>query len=85
MWTEATLLATAGTMCGMSRKTTIYLPDDLKAAVEREARRRGCSEAQVVRDAVTAAVTRPRPTAGLLDTEPLAARVDELLVGFGER
>ena len=84
MWTEAPL-ATAGTMCGMSRKTTIYLPDDLKAAVEREARRRGCSEAQVVRDAVTAAVTRPRPTAGLLDTEPLAARVDELLVGFGER
>ena len=85
MWTEATFLATAGTIYGMSRKTTIYLPDDLKAAVEREARRRGCSEAQVVRDAVTAAVTRPQPTAGLLDTEPLAARVDELLVGFGER
>ena len=72
-------------MYGMSHKTTIYLPDDLKVAVEREARRRGCSEAQVIRDAVTSAVIRPRPTAGLIDAEPMAARVDELLVGFGER
>ncbi|MEE9415425.1 MAG: CopG family transcriptional regulator [Acidimicrobiales bacterium] len=69
----------------MPRKTTIYIPDDLKSAIEREALRRGCSEAQVIRDAVAAAVQRPRPNAGILDEEPIAARIDEFLVGFGER
>lgn len=69
----------------MDRKTTIYLPDDLKSAVERESRRRGCSEAQVIRDAVAAAVTRPRPAAGIISGEPIAERTDELLAGFGER
>ena len=72
-------------MYGMTHKTTIYLPDDLKSAIEREARRRGCSEAKVIRDAVSEAVGRPRPRPGLLDGEPLADRVDELLAGFGER
>jgi predicted transcriptional regulator len=72
-------------MYGMTHKTTVYLPDDLKSAIEREALRRGCSEAQVIRDAVTDAVSRPRPRAGLLDGEPLAERVDVLLVGFGDR
>ncbi len=66
-------------------KTTIYLPDDLKAGLEREARRRGCSEAEVIRQAVAAAVQRPQPNVGLLDAEPMADRVDELLDGFGER
>lgn len=69
----------------MPRKTTIYLPDDLKAAVEREARRRRSSEAEVIRDAVRRAVARPAPSAGILDGEPIAARADELLAGFGER
>ena len=68
----------------MSQKTTIYLPDDLKAAVEREARRRSVSEAQVIREAIAGAVARPRPTPGILAGEPIAERVDELLVGFGE-
>ena len=67
------------------QKTTVYFPDDLKSAIEREARRRGCSEATVIREAVAGAVDRPRPRAGLLDAEPLADRVDELLAGFGER
>jgi hypothetical protein len=72
-------------MYGMN-KTTLYLPDDLKAAVERQARERGVSEAQVIREAIAAAVVRPRPSAGLLvSDEPFAARVDELLAGFGER
>ena len=48
-------------MYGMSVKTTIYLPDELKAAVEREAKLRGSSEAEVIRGAIAAAVTRPRP------------------------
>ena len=69
----------------MSTKTTIYLPDDLKASVAREARLRGASEAQVIRDAIAAAVARPRPRGGFLDIEPFADRVDELLAGFGER
>jgi predicted transcriptional regulator len=69
----------------VSQKTTVYFPDDLKSAIEREARRRGCSEAIVIREAVASAVDRPRPRAGLLDAEPLADRVDELLAGFGEQ
>lgn len=77
---------TAGThIYGMTRKTTIYLPADLKEAVEEEARRRGCSEAEVIRNAVREAVQRPEPAAGFLDVEPFADRVDELLDGFGRR
>lgn len=72
-------------MCGMSRKTTIYLPDELKRGVEREARRRGSSEAEVIRQALAEAIASPRPRAGFLDAEPFAARADELLAGFGER
>ncbi|MEO5841647.1 MAG: CopG family transcriptional regulator [Acidimicrobiales bacterium] len=69
----------------MTRKTTVYLSDDLKSAIEREAQRRGCPEAQIIRDAVAAAVTRPKPRAGLVSTEPIAERVEELLAGFGDR
>lgn len=69
----------------MSTKTTVYLPDDLKTALENEARRRGTSEAQVIRDAISAAVARPRPRAGFVDADPIADRADELLAGFGER
>ena len=67
-------------------KTTIYLPDDLKTAVEQTARRRHVSEAEVIREAVRAAVTpeRPRPRGALFSAEPIADRVDELLKGFGE-
>jgi predicted transcriptional regulator len=69
----------------MSRKTTIYLSDSLKAAVEREARRLGCSEAEVIRRAVAAAVHAPAPNAGIIDGAPFADRVDDLLAGFGEQ
>lgn len=69
----------------MTRKTTVYLPDALKAALAREAQRRGCSEAEVIRDALAAAVQRPRPRAGIIDGEPFAALTDELLAGFGDR
>jgi predicted transcriptional regulator len=69
----------------MSRKTTIYLPDSLKAAVEREAKRLQLSEAEVIRRAVAAAVQAPAPNAGIIDGEPFADGVDELLVGFGEQ
>jgi predicted transcriptional regulator len=73
-----------GTICGV-HKTTVYLPDELKVAVEREARRRGVAEAEVIRQALAAAVARPLPRAGIIDGEPLAERADELLAGFGDR
>jgi predicted transcriptional regulator len=69
----------------MAHKTTVYLPDDLKAAVERDARRLGLSEAEVIRRAIAGAVQRPRPRVGIIEGEPIAERVDELLSGFGER
>ncbi len=72
-------------MYGMTQKTTIYLPDPLKAAVEREARRRGSSEAQVIRDAIAAMVAHPEPRVGFIEGEPIAERADELLAGFGQR
>jgi predicted transcriptional regulator len=77
--------ATAGTIYGMTHKTTIYLPQELKAAVEREAHRRGTSEAAVIRHAITSLVARPEPTVGFIEGEPIAERVDEHLAGFGER
>jgi Arc/MetJ-type ribon-helix-helix transcriptional regulator len=74
---------------GMKR-TTVYLPDELKAALERTAEARGTSEAEVVRAAVAAATadhTWPRPRLPLFSSgiEDLAERVDdELRSGFGE-
>jgi hypothetical protein len=76
-------------MYGM-RRTTIYLPDDLKAALERTAAAQGKTEAEVVRSAVAAATAEhayPRPTWPLFESgDPtLAERVDEeLAAGFGE-
>ena len=69
------------------RKTTLYLPDEVNAAVEAEARCSGRSEAEVIRSAGAAAVepVRPRPRAGLFSGEPVARRVDELLEEFGGR
>jgi hypothetical protein len=76
-------------MYGMKR-TTVYLPDDLKAALERTAEARGTSEADVVRAAVsaeTAEHTYASPRLPLFSSgDPtLAERVDdELAAGFGE-
>jgi hypothetical protein len=76
-------------MYGM-RRTTIYLPDDLKAALERTAAARGESEAEVVRGALIAATLEPvypPPRVPLFDScaPDLAERVDEeLAAGFGE-
>jgi hypothetical protein len=67
------------------RKTTVYLPDDLKSALEREATLRGVSEAELIRAALADAVRRPRPLPGLFRSEPFADRADDLLPGFGER
>ncbi len=71
------------------KKTSIYLPDDLKAALERAAVARGQSEAELIREAVrklTQDVEQPRPKLPLFSSgDPtLAERVDEeLKKGFG--
>lgn len=69
-------------------KTTIYLPADLKSAIKRAARRRGVSEAEVVRDSIRTAIggERPHPRGGLFASgAPMARQDEEHLTGFGER
>lgn len=81
--------AMCGTMYGM-RRTTIYLPDNLKEALERTAAAEGRSEAEVVRSALataTAEHTYSPPHLPLFSSDDytLAERVDEELAsGFGE-
>jgi plasmid stability protein len=76
-------------MYGMKR-TTIYLPDELKAALERTAAAEGKSEAEIVRAALaaaTAAHVYSKPRLPLFEgADPtLADRVDEELArGFGQ-
>jgi Ribbon-helix-helix protein, copG family len=72
------------------QKTTLYLPDDLKDALERAASQRGCSEATLVREALrrlTSEAEAPRPRLPLFRSRHprLAEHVDEALRGFGER
>jgi len=76
-------------MYGM-KKTTVYLPDGLKAELERAAAAEGCSEAELIRAAVRdkiGSLRRPRPRVPLWPSgfgdETIAERVDELLDGFG--
>ncbi len=79
---------TYGRVYGM-KKTTVYLTDDLKAALERAAVAQGRSEAELIRDAVrdlTQGLEPPRPRLPLFSSgDPtLAERVDEELArGFG--
>jgi len=76
-------------MYGM-RKTTVYLPDDLKAALERLAESEQRSEAEIIREALRSAVLSrgspvpriPLTSVGLGDPT-IAERTDELLEGFG--
>lgn len=71
-------------MYGMKR-TTVYLPDELKARLEAEAARRGTTEAEVIRDAVDKETQRRRPRGGLFrDGRFDASKMDEYLVGFGD-
>ncbi len=68
------------------QKTTVYLPERLKRDLERQARRRSCSEAEVIRQAIADAVSRPEPRPGIIDGDSSwAERVDDYLEGFGER
>ena len=73
-----------GIMYGVKR-TTVYFPEEMKAAIEREAARRGVTEAEVIRQAVEAEIAHtpirriqtPAIPEGL--GEEIGTRVDELL------
>lgn len=71
------------------KKTTVYLPEDLKTALGRVAAQRGRSEAEIIREAVRELVQSsepPRPRLPLFSSgDPtLARRFEEELHGFGE-
>ena len=76
--------AMPGTTYGV-RRTTIYLPDDLKRRLEQAARQDRCTEASIVREALEEALRRRdvAPTVPLFSKgwgDPtLAERVDEVL------
>ena len=77
-----------GMMYGM-QKTTVYVPDELKLALGRAAEARGCSEAELIREAlrgITARTAPPRPRVPLFRSRKprLAERADEALAGFGQ-
>jgi predicted DNA-binding protein len=74
------------------KKTTIYLPDELKKQVEEMAKQEKKSEADIIRDAVSSAVQNwrvyPKPQVPLpgmkLGDSTIAERAGDLLDGFGE-
>ena len=81
-------MPTYGTMYGM-RKTTVYLPDELKKALGRVAALRGTSEAELIREALRNLACEARPPEPRLPLfksgrPELAESVDEALAGFGE-
>ncbi len=73
------------------QKTTVYLPEDLRAELDRMAAETGRSEADLIREGIRLAVERhtpETPRSGIFasgDTR-LSERVDELLEkGFGRQ
>ena len=70
------------------KRTTIYLPEDMKTGIEREAVRLGVTEAEVIRIAVGSHFERetpPEPELPLFAEGfgiEIATRVDELLDGM---
>ena len=78
-------------MYGIMKKTTLYLPDDLKEKIAMIADSDGRSEAQVIRQALTVLVesrapAKPRvPLPGVTLGDPtVAERAGDLMDGFGE-
>ena len=71
-------------------KTTVYLPPELKRALRRVAGQRGCSEAELLREAVsrlTGEAEAPVPKLPLFRSAgpSIAEDVDRALEGFGVR
>jgi hypothetical protein len=71
-------------------KTTVYLPAELKRALRRVAGQRGCSEAALLREAVsrlTSEADVPAPRLPLFrgSGPPIAEDIDLALTGFGDK
>ena len=71
------------------KRTTITLPDDLAELVDHEARRRGSSVSDVIRQTISAALvekTRKIPFAGICDDHDLVTGEDmeQALEGWGD-
>lgn len=71
------------------KKTTVYLPDELKFALARAAEETRRSEADLIREGIEFVVSQrdmPPPRTGILDSRDssLSKRVDESLAGLGE-
>ena len=76
-----------GTVYGM-RKTTVYIPEDVKRALVHAAAARGVSEAELIREALRAIASQaapPRPRLPLFRSgkPALAEHVDQALSEFG--
>jgi hypothetical protein len=72
------------------RKTTVYVPDALKAQLERAAVETGRSEAELIREGIELISARidgvdPRLPLFASGDPSLAERADEYLADFGER
>lgn len=74
-------------MYGMKR-TTVYLPDEMKAKLEQEAARRQITEAELIRRAVDIELQRRAPRGGFLSGGPddgiYSGNLHEHMEGFGE-
>lgn len=71
-------------------KTTVYLPPELKRVLAKLASRRGCSEAAVLREAVSrlaGEAEAPAPRIPLFRSSgpSIAEDIDQALEGFGSR
>ena len=70
------------------KRTTIYLPEDLKSSLARAAHEEGRTEADVIREGLEIYLrsrhSEPRVPLFTSGKADLAERVDELLAGFGE-
>ena len=82
-------LESFGGVYGMD-KTTLYLPPELRRLLRETARSKGTTEAALIREGialVTTGAPPPRPRLPLFESggATLANRVDDALVGFGER
>jgi CopG antitoxin of type II toxin-antitoxin system len=70
------------------KRTTIYLPEDLKGSLARAAHEEGRTEADLIREGIETFLRSRHPeprvplfTSGIPD---LAENADKLLAGFGE-
>jgi hypothetical protein len=85
--TRLTIDLTYGMIYGVKR-TTIYLPEELKSTLARAAEEEGRSEADLIREGVELLLRsrNPEPRLPLFTSgkPDLAENVEELLAGFGE-